>query len=164
MVEVSNYLSTFCVKCDTTCSSCFDDTMASCVSCPDDFTFNENTSYCIPPVQTQINTIESSYKWYGFSQASGWSGGSPTACGYHTVLQSGGGAITRTHELQPHYELRILVSLWQLSGSGTFTLNFETEDGTTFKTATYASSSFVSAGNNSRYCTGSSATNVDLTF
>ena len=47
----------YCVKCDTTCLTCYDAAINNCVTCPTDFTFNDNTSYCIPPYTVSINTV-----------------------------------------------------------------------------------------------------------
>lgn len=54
---VSNYNSSYCVKCDTTCATCFDETVNGCVTCITDFNLNENTSYCIPPDTLLIHTV-----------------------------------------------------------------------------------------------------------
>lgn len=65
----------YCAKCDTTCSTCSNEGMNNCVVCPADFTFNSNTSYCIPPNTNQIKTLESSYKFAGFGPVDGWNNG-----------------------------------------------------------------------------------------
>lgn len=38
--QVSNYVTTYCVKCDSTCDTCFDDSVSGCVTCIDDFNLN----------------------------------------------------------------------------------------------------------------------------
>jgi hypothetical protein len=65
----------YCAKCDTTCLTCSNQGMNNCIQCPADFTFDPSTSYCIPPNTKLINTLESSYKFAGFTPVTGWTGG-----------------------------------------------------------------------------------------
>ena len=46
-----------CVKCDTSCLTCSGPYMGDCITCPTDFTFDEATSYCIPPASKLIDTV-----------------------------------------------------------------------------------------------------------
>lgn len=46
-----------CVKCDTSCLTCSGPYMSDCITCPPDFTFDQATSYCIPPASKLIDTI-----------------------------------------------------------------------------------------------------------
>ena len=115
--EKTDYQGTYCIKCDTTCDSCFEDTPASCVACPADFTFNPNTSYCIPPATSLISTRESSYKWPNFAAKSSWSGYSGTSnCGYSTLIMGTGSNVIWQSDLSGNFEMRVLVSLWQVDG------------------------------------------------
>lgn len=38
--SVSSYNGSYCIKCDSTCATCFDDTLSGCASCIDDFNLN----------------------------------------------------------------------------------------------------------------------------
>ena len=169
-VQITDYQATYCVKCDTTCANCFEDNPASCTSCPADFTFNDDTSYCIPPNTAFINTIESSYKWPSFSPKSGWTGHGNTApCGSVTLLSGTGSTISWSHDLQPHFKMRLLVSLWEYtnpSPAAKITFSALAPDASVIKTESYELTSFSqeASNNNSRYCTGSKAKNIDITF
>ena len=92
----------------------------------------------------------------------GWAGGAHYDCSFVSVLKSSGGAITQTHATQPHYKLRMLVSVWWLS-SPTNAVTINIADGaTTIKSESVAAP--AATGNNSIYCTNSRATNVDFDF
>lgn len=54
---VSSYTSAYCVKCDSSCKTCFSDSVNSCVTCVDDFTIDSQTAYCVPPTTALINTV-----------------------------------------------------------------------------------------------------------
>ena len=98
--------------------------MNNCVVCPVDFTFNANTSYCIPPNTNQINTLESSYKFAGFSPVSGWNNGyvyrDPTYGTTVFAMSPGQSEIYKQFTLDSaHYQLRILASLWIMDSGST---------------------------------------------
>jgi len=63
--------------------------MNNCVTCPTDFVFDSINTDCQTPDSALIKTIESSYKFYGFSVAPGWNGGAATNYGFVTVLSGG---------------------------------------------------------------------------
>ena len=93
----------------------------------------------------------------------GWAGGAHYDCSFVSVLKSSSGSITQTHATQPHYKLRMLVSVWWLSGS-TDTVTINIADGaTTIKSQSVLAPS-TTTGNNSIYCGNSRATNVDFDF
>jgi hypothetical protein len=160
--EISADSGSYCIKCDTSCLTCYDNGINNCVTCPDDFIFDEDTSYCAPPANNTVDTLEFSYRYRGFSQKSGWSGGTPTDCEYTTILKSTGGNIVRSHTLSPHYQVRILASLWWMNSfTGHITITVTSTAGT-LKTIT--TSAPTSVTNNTRYCLNSRATNIDETF
>ena len=70
--------------------------MNNCITCPTDFIYNPDTSYCNPPNTDQIKTIQSSYKFVGFTTVTGWTGGysytDPTYGPTIFRLNSGSGA------------------------------------------------------------------------
>lgn len=164
--SVSSSQTAYCVKCDSTCDTCFDDSLSGCVTCPDDFDLNSNTSYCIPPDTKLIHTVESSYKYYKFVQYGNWTGGAPYDCGITvTVLKPSplGGTLQVNNYLGSHYGMRVLVSVWWFAG---------TKDKVVVKALLPNSSQQFTAdiaftagnmttSNNSLYCTGSYATNFD---
>ena len=94
--------------------------MNNCVDCPIDFVYDTDTSYCIPPDVNQIRTLQTAYKFTGFSQVDGWTGGNPYTDSLYgpTIYKSTGGAINREFALTPaHYQFRLLVSLWIADGA-----------------------------------------------
>lgn len=117
---VSNYQGSYCVKCDSTCATCFDDSVSGCVTCIDDFNLNENTSFCIPPDTALIHTVESSYKYYKFTPYGNWTGGTNLDCQFTTLLipSPAGGSMQVNNYLGKHYGLRIVVSLWWVTSTG----------------------------------------------
>ena len=125
----------YCAKCDTTCLTCSNTGMNNCITCPTDFTFDTGSSYCLPPSTKQITTIESSYKFVGFTQVTGWSGGAVTTNVPYaiSVYKSSGSDITKVFTVNSaHYKIRVLVSLWfcgSSSLSDTITLKFTNVSG-----------------------------------
>ena len=116
----------YCIKCDSSCLTCSDQGMNNCVTCPTDFTFDSVNTYCLTPDTPLINTVQSSYKFYGFSVAPGWNGGTATNYGFVTVL-SGGSSSAIYKEVtfsSAHYNYRVLVSGWWLSGSNPISCKF----------------------------------------
>lgn len=162
---VSNYNGSYCVKCDSTCLTCFDDSVGGCVTCRDNFTLNQNSSYCIPPDDAYIHTVESSYKYYGFTRYGNWTGASSTDCQYTTVLipTTPTTLLENVNYLGRHYKLRIVVSAWWFIGATNTDILMQvftpTGGNLLSKAITFASSQTTS--NNSKYCTGSYATNID---
>ena len=166
---VSNYDGSYCVKCDTTCDTCFDDSVNGCVTCIDDFNLDQNSSYCIPPDTGLIHTVESSYKYYKFTQYGNWTGGTSYDCQYTTVLvpSPSTGFLKVKNYLRQHYGLRIIVSAWWFttpaSINDTILIQVFKPTGTS---PLYSNGNITFAvakwgANGSNYCTGSYATNYD---
>jgi hypothetical protein len=79
----------------------------------------------VAPITTLINTVASSYHFFGFAaETSSWPGTTTSNCGDFTVLRPTGSAITTTHTLGIHYQIRVRVAFWSMTGSAS-TLNFE---------------------------------------
>ena len=154
--------------------------MSNCVSCPTDFTFDSVNTVCLTPDTAQINTLESSYKFYGFSVAPGWNGGSATNYGFVTVLS--GGSSSQIYKdftfSSAHYNYRLLVSGWWLSGSNPINCMFYKKITSTspplitlthYKTEILAAPAAVTSNRTgtssfTAYPVGSLATNIDYNF
>lgn len=165
----------YCAKCDTTCQTCSNEGMNNCVLCPADFVFNENTSYCIPPNTKQINTLESSYKFAGFSAVDGWNNGYVYQdSNYGTTiyaLSAGQSEIYKQFSLDPaHYKLRVLVSLWIYDAGSTVTdwvkISMYLDGTTTPNTINSVVNNIpvATSGGYQIYPSGWRATNVDTSF
>jgi hypothetical protein len=115
----------YCIKCDSTCSTCFGPNINNCVSCPSGFTLNSSQSICSPPNNATVTTIESSYKFLGFSLLSTWypSTLTCTICdlysliGGYNILPASGTIYTDYAMLPGHYQTRVLGAFFWISSS-----------------------------------------------
>jgi hypothetical protein len=83
-----NVSKSYCIKCDSTCATCFGPNINNCASCPNGFTINSSESTCYPPNNATVITIESSYKFLGFQRLSNWQPATLTSsvCGIYSLL------------------------------------------------------------------------------
>lgn len=153
---------TYCAKCDTTCDTCSGSSINQCKTCPADFSLNTNT--CDPPISTAINTVANSYHSFGFIAESSWPSSTTYACGDFTFLQPtvSSGSLVTTHKLGIHYQVRIRVAFWSMTGSAkTLALtysNVDTAYSASFSSPSTVNSAFVGQLYNPT-CTGAYAVN-----
>jgi hypothetical protein len=158
--------STYCGKCDVTCSTCSGTSINSCASCPSDFTLNSTTSTCIAPSSTAISTPVSLYHSYGFELESSWTAPSGVySCNSISVVKGvSGDVVSVDHTLSKNYKVRILVSLWLFSGSTGITMSMKnkvTNGVVLTQTVTPVILADVTASAYEPYCSGSKAINYN---
>jgi hypothetical protein len=79
-----------------------------------------------------------------------------------SVVQStSSGVLKTTHALDNHYKVRILVSLWWLSGTSSITISLNVTSLPASTTIAAPSAATNATSSYQAYCTGSRATNVD---
>jgi hypothetical protein len=81
----------------------------SCLTCADSFTFDSNTSSCLPPSTASDFALQQAYYFLGFNANSNWWPQGVTACTSTTIL----GYTTGTYQikftnLKPHFALRVM--------------------------------------------------------
>lgn len=162
-LEVPYGSGSYCAKCDTTCDTCSGSSINQCQTCPADFTLDIKT--CNPPISTAVNTVANSYHSFGFIAESSWPGSTTYSCGDFTFLQPtvSTGSLTTTHKLGIHYQVRIRVAFWSMSGSAeTLGLTYSNLDTTTYSVSFSSPSTVNSAFAGQLYtptCTGAYAVN-----
>jgi hypothetical protein len=117
----------FCDRCYIGCLTCTGPLATSCLSCSDNFTFNSNTSACIPPSTSSDYTIQQVYYFMGFNAVSNWSPTGVITCYQTTLLGLTSGTYTVGFTSLPnHYAVRVMFAHYLSIGlAGSVTTNIQ---------------------------------------
>lgn len=152
----------YCERCFIGCLTCSGPLASNCLTCSSAFTFDTNTSKCLPPSSSNDYTLQQAYYFLGFNLLGSWgwattaaanllSSSSVYTCGSTTLVGlAKGQRVTASYSgLQTHFQVRVMFAHYTLASSTSQNVQIVLDGGTVNNVAIAAS---LASSNNPPLC------------